>query len=434
MKLISCRIENFGKLRDFTYHFEDGLSVLFAENGWGKSTFAAFLKVMFYGFDGDNRRSEDGSERLRYRPWGGGVYGGSVIWSRGDKTYRMLRTFGTRRKEDTFVLYDEETGLPSGDFSENTGEELFGIDRDSFRRTVFWSQSDHETSATTSIQAKIGDLSSQQDDLPAYDAAVKRLSREMERLRPDRASGLIRKKEDRLAVLQADEARLPLLKAELEECSAKERALSDALCVCHCRHCFSGSRSVIDQGDGFISFPHFLKRSQCRGLMLFQRKVVRFYRPGFLTGKVIRYLTEGVRAAEKKPEFVLDRIGLILHLSDCPSVNVPAQMNHAVLFQKVIPEFILRNKRRMMTCFIVNFNGNFSDSVFYQKIRISVVVVNIVEMILTVEKTRLFSAECIGEKLNEHILRRAARNRVQGSAHIIILLPRLSRFQEKFSL
>ena len=229
MKLISCRIENFGKLRDFTYHFEDGLSVLFAENGWGKSTFAAFLKVMFYGFDGDNRRSEDGSERLRYRPWGGGVYGGSVIWSRGDKTYRMLRTFGTRRKEDTFVLYDEETGLPSGDFSENTGEELFGIDRDSFRRTVFWSQSDHETSATTSIQAKIGDLSSQQDDLPAYDAAVKRLSREMERLRPDRASGLIRKKEDRLAVLQADEARLPLLKAELEECSAKERELAAEL-------------------------------------------------------------------------------------------------------------------------------------------------------------------------------------------------------------
>lgn len=229
MKLISCRIENFGKLRDFTYHFEDGLSVLFAENGWGKSTFAAFLKVMFYGFDGDNRRSEDGSERLRYRPWGGGVYGGSVIWSRGDKTYRMLRTFGTRRKEDTFVLYDEETGLPSGDFSENTGEELFGIDRDSFRRTVFWSQSDHETSATTSIQAKIGDLSSQQDDLPAYDAAVKRLSREMERLRPDRASGLIRKKEDRLAVLQADEARLPLLKAQLEECAAKERALTAEL-------------------------------------------------------------------------------------------------------------------------------------------------------------------------------------------------------------
>ena len=194
-----------------------------------KSTFAAFLKVMFYGFDGDNRRNEDGNERLRFRPWGGGVYGGSVIWSRGGKSYRMLRTFGTRRKEDTFALYDEVTGLPSSDFSENIGEELFGIDRDSFRRTVFWSQSDHDTSATTSIQAKIGDLSSQQDDFPAYDDAVKRLRREMDRLRPDRASGLIRKKEDRLSVLQADEARLPLLEARLEECKAGEQTLTAEL-------------------------------------------------------------------------------------------------------------------------------------------------------------------------------------------------------------
>ena len=229
MRLISCHIENFGKLKDFTYYFEDGLSVLFAENGWGKSTFAAFLKVMFYGFDGDNRRSEGGSERLRYRPWGGGVYGGSVTWSRGEKTYRMLRTFGARRKEDTFALYDEETGLPSGDFSENTGEELFGIDRDSFRRTVFWSQGDHDTFATTSIQAKIGGLPAQQDDFPAYDDAVKRLRREMERLRPDRASGLIRKKEDRLSVLEADGSRLPLLEKQLEECNTNEQALAAEL-------------------------------------------------------------------------------------------------------------------------------------------------------------------------------------------------------------
>ena len=229
MKLISCHIENFGKLRDFTYYFEESPCVLFAENGWGKSTFAAFLKVMFYGFDGDNRRSEDGNERLRFRPWGGGVYGGSVTWSRGEKTYRMLRTFGTRRKDDTFTLYDEETGLPSSDFSENTGEELFGIDRESFRRTVFWSQSDHDTSATTSIQAKIGDLSFQQDDFPAYDAALKRLRRETERLRPDRASGLIRKKEDRLSVLEADEARLSLLETQLKECEAREQTLTAEL-------------------------------------------------------------------------------------------------------------------------------------------------------------------------------------------------------------
>ena len=229
MKLLSCHIENFGKLKDFTYYFEDDLNVLFAENGWGKSTFAAFLVVMFYGFDGENRRNEDGNERLRYRPWGGGVYGGSVTWSSGSKTYRMMRTFGARKKDDKFSLYDHATGFICSDYSDRIGEELFAIDRDSFCRTVFWSQSDHETSATTSIQAKIGDLSAQPDDLPAYDAAVKRLRREAERLRPDRSSGLIRKKEDRLTILEADQARLPALTAQLEECTSKEQELTREL-------------------------------------------------------------------------------------------------------------------------------------------------------------------------------------------------------------
>ena len=229
MKLLSCHIENFGKLRDFTYYFEDDLNVLFAENGWGKSTLAAFLKVMFYGFDGENRRNGDGNERLRYRPWSGGVYGGSVTFSSGSKTFRMMRTFGARKKEDKFSLYDDETGFISDEYTDRIGEELFSIDRDSFCRTVFWSQTDHETSATTSIQAKIGDLTAQQDDLPAYDAAVKRLRKEMERLRPDRANGLIRKKQDRLALLEADQARLPALNAQLQQCIAQEQALTEQL-------------------------------------------------------------------------------------------------------------------------------------------------------------------------------------------------------------
>lgn len=229
MKLLSCHIENFGKLRDFTYYFEDDLNVLFAENGWGKSTLAAFLKVMFYGFDGENRRNGDGNERLRYRPWSGGVYGGSVTFSSGSKTFRMMRTFGARKKEDKFSLYDDETGFISDEYTDRIGEELFSIDRDSFCRTVFWSQTDHETSATTSIQAKIGDLTAQQDDLPAYDAAVKRLRKEMERLRPDRANGLIRKKQNRLALLEADQARLPALNAQLQQCIAQEQALTEQL-------------------------------------------------------------------------------------------------------------------------------------------------------------------------------------------------------------
>ena len=229
MKLLSLHIEHFGRLADFSYVFEDPLNTILAENGWGKSTLAVFLKVMFYGFDGEMKRNEEGNERLRYRPWGGGIYGGSVTFQKGDKAYRMLRIFGARKKEDTFHLYDEETGLPSSDFSEQIGEELFGIDRESFSRTVFWSQQDHETEATTMIQAKIGDVASEQDDLTSYDRAVRQLKKEIDRLSPDRASGQIRKKQDRAAVLEAEAARLPGLKQELQQSERRQKDLSDSL-------------------------------------------------------------------------------------------------------------------------------------------------------------------------------------------------------------
>ena len=229
MKLLSCHVENFGKLSDFSYIFEEDLNVLLAENGWGKSTLAAFLKVMFYGFEGENRRSEDGNERLRYKPWSGGTYGGSVTFSKGDREYRMHRSFGTRKKEDTFLLFDDATGLPSSDFTENVGEELFGIDRASFTRTVFWSQQDHMTEATAMIQAKIGDLTAGESDLPDYDRAIRLVQREIDRLSPDRSSGQIRKKEARASVLEAESARIPQLKRQLAESTAAHQDLTAQL-------------------------------------------------------------------------------------------------------------------------------------------------------------------------------------------------------------
>ena len=229
MKLLSCHVENFGKLSDFSYIFEEDLNVLLAENGWGKSTLAAFLKVMFYGFEGENRRSEDGNERLRYKPWSGGTYGGSVTFSKGDREYRMHRSFGTRKKEDTFLLFDDATGLPSSDFTESVGEELFGIDRASFTRTVFWSQQDHMTEATAMIQAKIGDLTAGESDLPDYDRAIRLVQREIDRLSPDRSSGQIRKKEARASVLEAESARIPQLKRQLAETTAAHQDLAAQL-------------------------------------------------------------------------------------------------------------------------------------------------------------------------------------------------------------
>ena len=56
MKLIKCHIENFGKLSDFTYDFTDGCNTVCEENGWGKSTLAAFLCCSDSGMKGRETR------------------------------------------------------------------------------------------------------------------------------------------------------------------------------------------------------------------------------------------------------------------------------------------------------------------------------------------------------------------------------------------
>ena len=65
MKLIRCHIENFGTLSQIDWEFKEGLQSICEENGWGKSTFAAFLKVMFYGFGNEKKRSATERERMK---------------------------------------------------------------------------------------------------------------------------------------------------------------------------------------------------------------------------------------------------------------------------------------------------------------------------------------------------------------------------------
>ena len=50
MKLISCYIENFGGLSQFSQEFGPGLTVIREDNGFGKTTLAEFIRAMFYGF------------------------------------------------------------------------------------------------------------------------------------------------------------------------------------------------------------------------------------------------------------------------------------------------------------------------------------------------------------------------------------------------
>lgn len=221
MRILDCHIENFGKLSDVSYSFDAGLNVICEPNGTGKSTLAAFIKVMLFGFSGEKKRSDLENERKRFKPWQGGIYGGYLTFEHQGKEYKLVRTFGTKEIDDTFALYDNKTNMETDEFSDCIGEELLMIDESSFCRTVYIAAGDCETEGTDKISAKLGNLADNTDDINNYETVSKRLSDIINAMSPKRRTGSIYKKKDRLGELKENVRRGEAVDRAISELTIK---------------------------------------------------------------------------------------------------------------------------------------------------------------------------------------------------------------------
>ncbi|MBD5097216.1 MAG: AAA family ATPase [Lachnospiraceae bacterium] len=221
MRIVDCHIENFGKLSDVSYNFDAGLNVICEPNGTGKSTLAAFIKVMLFGFSGEKKRSDLENERKRFKPWQGGIYGGYLTFEYQGKAYKLVRTFGTKEIDDTFALYDNKTNMETNEFSNCIGEELLMIDESSFCRTVYIAAGDCETEGTDKISAKLGNLADNTDDINNYETVSKRLGDIINAMSPKRRTGSIYKKKDRLGELKENVRRGEAVDRTISELTIK---------------------------------------------------------------------------------------------------------------------------------------------------------------------------------------------------------------------
>ncbi len=189
MKLVSCKVLSFGTLKNFEYDFNEGLNTIKEDNGWGKSTFATFIKVMFYGIN-DGKRSVAENERIKYRPWNQTErFGGSLVFEWAGKRYRIERFFGNKASEDAVHLFDEQTGR---EFSrtEDLGKRVFGVDEEGFLSTAYFSQKDFEIKSNTSITAKYNEVCEIQDS-ELFDKAVEKLENRAKEFKSRGDKGLI---------------------------------------------------------------------------------------------------------------------------------------------------------------------------------------------------------------------------------------------------
>lgn len=164
MKLIKCYVYSFGKLKDYTVSFNDGLNSVKEDNGWGKTTLTYFIKSMFYGLR-DSARNVDSNERKKFMPWDfSGKFGGYVEFEWAENSYRLERYFGKKSSEDTVKLVDLKTGrehLGNDDW----GRRIFKIDEDGFLSTVFISQKDVEVKNNSSLAQKYSTIYGADDSI-----------------------------------------------------------------------------------------------------------------------------------------------------------------------------------------------------------------------------------------------------------------------------
>ncbi|MCQ2500225.1 MAG: AAA family ATPase [Lachnospiraceae bacterium] len=226
MKIKKIHIEQFGSLSNLNMVFHAGCNRICQENGWGKTTLAVFIRAMFYGFPA---KGEGAKDRIRYRPWGNGIYGGSLTFQVEGHCYTVYRVFGKSKSgsDDEFHLIDEETRMESSRWSSDLGSELFAINEESYTNSA-WIRQDG-CIVTSDMTSRLGDNSAFLEDIRQFDQVSSRLEKHLTRLSPERKTGLIYKKRLEKQELSTELLRIPATEKRMQDVKKKIAAKEEEL-------------------------------------------------------------------------------------------------------------------------------------------------------------------------------------------------------------
>ena len=233
MKLISCYIENFGAIKQKEIKFEKNLTSICEENGYGKTTIASFLEAMFYGMEPDRSNKKDFGMRRHFNPFAGGKFGGYAVFSIGRDRYKIERYFdASSETRDSLTVYKNDERFEG--FGDKIGEKIFGIDKQSFERTIFIDSREIEITSTGSIGAKLNNFVEGSTDETNTDKALKRLEEKAKEYQKKRGANdrisneqqEVRKINDRISNAETIMKSLPEKYKQLSDLEQEDKKLS----------------------------------------------------------------------------------------------------------------------------------------------------------------------------------------------------------------
>lgn len=214
MKLLKCHIVGFGNWKNQTIDFKDGLTSVCEKNGFGKSSLASFIRAMFYGLE---RVTKANNERKRALPFDGSPCGGSLDFEWQGNQYSIERSFiGRTPKDDTLICY--KNGIETKELGEIPGNVVFGLDLDSFNRTIFISPTDLEISSSETLNAKMSHFvegSSDGCDFSSVKESLEELKKKYKPQKSAETKGLLAIEANKINDLEMQETNLSNMKAAM---------------------------------------------------------------------------------------------------------------------------------------------------------------------------------------------------------------------------
>ena len=167
-------IENYGKISGLDMKFSGGINEITEDNGFGKTTIASFIKAMFYGLAPCRANGKDFNDRKKFYPFSGGKFGGFIEFVSGGDEYRIERFFGKKSDlDDEMKVY--KNSAETSELSPIPGLKLFGLDEESFEKTLFIDSEITEISSTGAINGLLGDFAQDVESGISFEDALAKL-------------------------------------------------------------------------------------------------------------------------------------------------------------------------------------------------------------------------------------------------------------------
>jgi len=238
VKIIIKKLEitSFGCLKNKTLTPNEGINRITAPNESGKSTLAAFIKFIFYGF-GSAKKDIMDSARKMYLPWDSPFAAGAAEISADGELYRIERKYAPSQKEVLSI-----TELSTGKTVHKglcPGEVFFGVDMETAEKTFIFDQYCALTARDSELFDSIRNIIFSGDESGKNEAALKRLKEAKKELKNSRGGGTIEalekeftsyktaydKSMEKISTLKDISSQIALLEKNIERNSANEKKL-----------------------------------------------------------------------------------------------------------------------------------------------------------------------------------------------------------------